>query len=110
MLLPPLLDEPEDEESVVTVTVQTAVLSPAPAVIVVVPLLTAVTMPFSTVATFSSAEVQVTVLSVALSGVTVAVNVAVAPRVSDKVLVFKFIASTATTGTLRVILSKALLA
>ena len=60
-----------------TVTVQTAVLSPACAVIVVVPLPTAVTTPFSTVGTFSSAEVQATVLSVALSGDTVAVRVAV---------------------------------
>lgn len=46
---------------------------------VALPSLTAVTTPFATVATPSSLLVQVTVLSVAVSGVTVAVILAVPP-------------------------------
>ena len=46
------------------------------------PAATAVTVPLSTVATVSSLELQVTVLSVALSGSTVAVSTAVSPAVS----------------------------
>ena len=44
---------------------------------------TAVTTPFSTVATLGLLLVQVTVLSVALSGATVAVRVSVPPTVRD---------------------------
>ena len=56
-----------------TVTLQVAVLSPAFAVIVASPSATAVTLPVaSTVATAGLSLVQVTVLSVALSGATVA--------------------------------------
>ena len=63
-----------------TVTSQVASTSPQVAVIVAVPRATAVTTPSSeTVATFSSLEVQVRVLSAALSGPTVAVMVAVSP-------------------------------
>ena len=58
-----------------TVTVHVAVLSPALAVMVVVPSATAVTRPLSlTVAMAAFAVDQVTVLSVALSGLTVAVS------------------------------------
>lgn len=59
----------------VTVTSHFASLSPALAVIVLVPAATAVTMPLLTFATFVLLEVQVTVLLVAFSGVTVAVKV-----------------------------------
>ena len=63
-----------------TVTLAVAVFSPALAVIVAVPLATAVTLPFaSTVATASLLDVQVTVLFVALAGETVAVNCSVNP-------------------------------
>ena len=61
-------------------TVQEA-LAPLPsaavAVMTAVPQATAVTTPFSTVATLGLLLVQVTVLSVALSGATVAVRVRV---------------------------------
>ena len=64
----------------ITMTVQVAVLSPAFAVTIAVPWATAVTLPFaSTVATDELLEDQVTVLSVALSGFTVAVSVRVSP-------------------------------
>ena len=59
-----------------------AVLSPALAVMVADPAATPVTRPPATVATPLSDELQVTVLSVALSGVTVAVSVTVAPTAS----------------------------
>ena len=52
---------------------------PALAVIVAVPTLIALTTPFSTVATEASEVVQVTVLSVALLGLTVAVRVSLLP-------------------------------
>ena len=65
-----------------TVTAQVADFSPAWAVIVAVPAETAVTVPLSTVATAASLVVQVTVLSVALSGSTVAVSVSEPPTVS----------------------------
>ena len=64
----------------VTVTGQVAVLSPALAVIVAVPALTAVTLPLpSTVATLLSEDVHVTFLSVALSGATVALSFWLSP-------------------------------
>ena len=46
---------------------------------VAVPAFTAVTTPFSTVATSSLSDAQVTVLSVASAGATVAVSVSVSP-------------------------------
>ena len=64
-----------------TVTLQVAVLSPALAVMVAVPSLTAVILPSSTVATSVLSEVQVTALSVALSGLTVAVREISSPSV-----------------------------
>ena len=62
-----------------TVTVQLAVLSPAFAVMTAVPALRAFTLPSATEATVASEVVQVTVLSVALSGRTVAMSVASSP-------------------------------
>lgn len=62
-----------------TVTVHVAVLFSACAVIVALPAFTAVITPFSTEATSGASLVQVTVLSVASSGVTVAVSVFVSP-------------------------------
>ena len=67
-----------------TFTTQVAVLPPSfvLTVIVAVPSATAVIFPLlSTVATFSSLEVQVTDLSVASAGNTVAVKVSVSPSV-----------------------------
>ena len=64
-----------------TGTAHVAVLSPAFAVMVAVPVATAVTTPSVTVATFALDVVQVTVLSVALSGLTVAVRVAFLPTI-----------------------------
>ena len=63
----------------VTVIAQDALLSPAFAVIVAVPIFFAVTTPLETVATLASLVLQVTVLSVALSGLTVAERVTVSP-------------------------------
>ena len=63
----------------VTSTVQTALCAPAAAVIVAFPFATAVTTPSVTVATPVSLLVQVTVLSKAFSGRTVAVRVSVSP-------------------------------
>ena len=58
-------------------------MSPALAVIVAVPILFAVTTPLETVATLASLVLQVTVLSVALSGLTVAESVTVSPTLSE---------------------------
>ena len=73
-----LLSSDTDETAIVcfnTVTSQVADWSPAVAVIVAVPGVSAVTFPFaSTDATASSLLLQVTVLSVAWSGLTVAFN------------------------------------
>jgi hypothetical protein len=80
----------------VTVTSQVAVLSPAFAVIVASPTFTAVTTPFSTVATVLSLEVHVTLLSVALSGFTVAVSVSVS---LTPILVLVLFSSTLVTAT-----------
>ena len=73
----------------VTVTAQVADLLPAVAVIVAVPPALAVTLPLaSTVATDVSLLDQVTVLSVALLGSTVAESVAVLPLVSERLVWF----------------------
>ena len=68
-----------------TVTAQVAVLSPALAVIVAVPGTMAVTLPPSTVATDSLEDVHVMVLSVASSGLTVALRVTSSPTVIVRV-------------------------
>ena len=62
-----------------TVIWQVAVLLPALAVIVASPTFLAITTPFETVAIVWSDELQVTVLSVASSGLTVAVRVTLSP-------------------------------
>ena len=70
--------------AVVTVTAQEALLVMSALLVAVmkaVPAATAVTTPFSTVATFVSLLSHATVLSVALSGATVAVSVSVSPTV-----------------------------
>ena len=82
--------------SSVTVTVQEALLSPAFAVTVAVPAATAVTFPPSTVATDASLLDHVTVLSVALPGLTVAVSVADSPIISDSVVLLSVTPVTAT--------------
>ena len=65
---------------------------PQVAVIVTSPSLSAVTFPFvSTVAMLSSEDVQVTVLSVALSGVTVATSVIAVPASIVSLSLFKVI-------------------
>ena len=69
-----------------TVIWHVAVLLPALAVMVAVPIFFAVTTPFETVAIVWSEEVQVTVLSVASDGFTVAVRVMVSPALSDAVV------------------------
>ena len=79
-----------------TVTVQVADLFPAFAVIVAVPAATAVTLPPLSVATFVLLLLHVTVLSVALLGLTVAVSVAFAPVVRERLVLFKLIPVTAT--------------
>ena len=63
---------------------------------VAVPALTAVTLPFSTVATVSSLEVQVTVLSSALSGLTVAVRVSFLPTSRVRAVLFSSMLATGT--------------
>ena len=73
-----------------TVTLHSAFTLPQLAVIVALPIATAVTLPFaSTVATLLSDDVQTTVLSVALSGDTVAINCSVPPIRSSKDDLFK---------------------
>ncbi len=73
----------------VTVTLHSAVFAPAFAVTVAVPSLTALTFPFKTVATASFELVQLTVLSVAFSGFTVAVSVPSPPSSSVISVLFK---------------------
>ena len=86
-----------DEDASLTVTAQVADFSPALAVIVAVPAFTAVTLPFeSTVATDVFDELQLTVLSVALSGFTVAVSVVLSPSVSESSVLSSDTLSTAT--------------
>ena len=72
-----------------TVIVQIAVLSPALAVMVAAPTFLAVTTPLFTVATVASEVVQVTVLSVASLGLTVAVSVTVSPAFKEAEVLFK---------------------
>ena len=82
-----------------TVTWHVAVLLPALAVMVAVPTFFAITTPFETVAIVWSEELHVTVLSVALDGLTVAVRVTVSPALSDAVVLSKVteVTSVATT-------------
>ena len=91
----------------VTVTSQVAVFplpSAAVAVMVAVPALLAVTVPFaSTVATAALSLLQVTFLLVALSGVMVAVRVSVFPSVKFKVSWFSVTPVTGTTAASMVI-------
>ena len=65
------------------VIAQVADMFPALAVMVALPTFFAMTMPLSTVATESSEVLQVTVLSVASSGLTVAVRVTVSPTLRE---------------------------
>ena len=87
-----------DGAGAVTVTVQVAVLLPSlvVTVIVVVPAATAVTVPSLTIATFASLADQLTVLSVALEGVTVAVSLAVPPASRAKMFLSSVTPVTAT--------------
>ena len=80
-----------------TTTLQVADLSPAFAVIVASPSLTAVTLPLSTVAIAASEVDQVTVLSVALSGLTVAVSVSASPSTNSTDVLLSTTDSTAMT-------------
>ena len=82
-----------------TVIVHVAVLLPALAVIVAVPTFFAVTTPFETVAIVWSDVLQVTVLSVASDGFTVAVRVTVSPALRDAEVLFNVteVTSVATT-------------
>ena len=75
-----------DDTGTVTVTTHSAVLPPHFAVTVALPDLTAVTLPLSTFTTDSSDDDQVTALSVASSGFTVAVRVADSPTARDNVV------------------------
>ena len=88
-----------DETSMVlasTVTLHVADLSPALAVIVAVPSLIPVMVPLLTLAIEASEDVQVTLLSVALSGLTVAVMVVLAPTLMVNELLLNVIDVTAT--------------
>ena len=81
-----------------TVTSQVAVFSPALAVMVAVPTDTALTLPVaSTVAMAALEELQVTVLSVASAGVTVATRVRVSPSTKAALVRFRLIPSTGIT-------------
>ena len=91
-----------------TVISQVALWSPAVAVMVTVPSFNVVTTPSATVATVSSDDVHVTVLSVAVSGVTVAVNVTLSPAVTDAVALSNVTLSTGTTAAVTVTLQVAL--
>lgn len=82
-----------------TVTVQFALLPFAVAVTVAVPSFNAVITPFSTDTTPDGATVHVTVLSVALSGVSVAVKVSVSSISSVIAVLFSVTLSTAITVT-----------
>ena len=82
-----------DDTGTVTVTAHSAVLSPHLAVIVALPDLRAATLPLSTLATDSSEDDHVTVLSVASSGFTVAVSCAVSPTDNESVVLSRVIDS-----------------
>ena len=75
--------------AVFTVTLQVTLLPPAVAVIFAEPFLFAVILPFLTVATFVLLLFQVTFLSVALAGVTFAVNLKVYFTPSVNLVLFK---------------------
>ncbi len=92
-----MVDSPTAKESVVlsrvmdsvfteTVTTHSAEQVPDLAVIVALPDLRAVILPFDTEATAPSEDVQTTVLSVASSGLIVAVRVSVSPTCIDKLV------------------------
>ena len=86
-----------------TVTVQVAWKVPTFAVIVAVPLATAVTLPvLSTVATLSLLELQVTVPS-APSGRTLAVKVSLSPDFKSRVYLFSVMPVGSITGVAMVI-------
>ncbi len=72
-----------------TATVQVALFSPALAVITADPSFTATTLPFSTVAIAALELLQVTDLSVASSGFTVAVRVACSPSTNSREVLFR---------------------
>ena len=80
----------------VTVTAHSAVLPQQSAVTVALPAFTAVTLPLSTFATDSSEEVQVTFLSVASSGLTEAIKVAVSPTANEREALSRVTDSTST--------------
>ena len=82
-----------DDTGTVTVTAHSAVLSPHLAVIVALPDLRSATLPLSTLATDSSEDDHVTVLSVASSGFTVAVSCAVSPTDNESVVLSRVIDS-----------------
>ena len=82
-----------DDTGTVTVTTHSAVLPPHFAVTVALPDLTAVTLPLSTLATDSSDDDHVTVLSVASSGFTVAVRIADSPTARESVVLSRMIDS-----------------
>ena len=79
-----------------TVTSQVANLPPADAVMVAVPAARAVTVPLDTVATDVLEDVQVTVLSVALSGSTVARRVSELPGARVNAVLSRVIEETGT--------------
>ena len=81
----------------VMVTLHSAMQEPDFAVIVASPDFFAVTLPSATVATDTSDEPQVTDLSVALSGLTVAVIVSVSPTCIDREVLSRVIDVTVTT-------------
>ena len=93
--LPPLIKERlflfrlTPDARTLTVTSQVAVLPFAVVtVIVAVPAPTAVTVPFTTVATLVLEDVQVKLLSVVSTGATVAVKVSLPPLMRDSVVLF----------------------
>ena len=79
-----------------TVTSQVAALPPHDAMMVALPAFSAVTVPPETEATEASELVHVTVLSVALSGDTVALRASVSPSVSVAVVLLRVMPLTAT--------------
>ena len=95
--------------SAVTVTLHLADLSPAFAVMTAVPALIPFTLPLFTVATAVLEEVQVTVLSVALSGLTVAVRVSSWFTLRDRLVLFRVTDVTATVAFVTVTLQVAVL-
>ena len=91
-----VLSRVTDSVLTVTVTLHSATQVPDFAVIVASPDFLAVILPSDTVATDTSDELQVTALSVALSGFTVAVNISVSPTCIDREVRSRMIDFTAT--------------